>query len=125
MMFDLLTLEAVRLLHAFVSTKLAELLAAVNARAAEVNWYVLNSSGIKSVQRGVLTIPANVASAAVTIAPVNTNKAELRLLGSTLSVDVATYTGKLELTNSNTITATRFAAASGVTTLSWALTEWK
>ena len=39
----------------------------------------------------------------MTIAPVNTNKAELRLLGSTLSVDIATYTGKLELTNSNTI----------------------
>jgi hypothetical protein len=121
-MFDVLTLEAVRLLHAFVSTKFAELLAAVNARASEVTWYVNNTSGVKSIQRGVISM--NGTTAAVTITPVDMSKAELRVTGfRQQSLDCMPT---VVLTASNTITATRIlATATTYSYVAWELTEWK
>ena len=87
--------------------------------------------GIKSIQRGTITIPTTTNSATATISSVTTSKSELRLLGG--RVDTAATTAALaqslpeiQLTNATTITATRGAptGAVPVVVVSWELTEW-
>lgn len=92
---------------------------------------LLSGSGVKSIQRGVMSIwhasaPASAATA--TITAVVPAKTELRLLGQYWSagstVDVAETAG-IVLTNSTTITATRKTSISGNPLyISWELTEY-
>lgn len=67
---------------------------------------------IKSIQRGILTIPNNETTATALITEVNLNKAIVVSLGYnytayTSSQQASLYVPMLELTNANTITATR------------------
>jgi len=82
-------------------------------------------SGIKSVQRGQITIGAT--SASQTIASVNPAKAEVRYLGGACndagsnSVQVEAY---VYLANATTVTAVRALASAAGTTVSFEVTEW-
>ena len=88
-------------------------------------------SGIKSIQRGIVTISgANVTTATATIASVNTAKSSLTHLG-TIGYDQggnATADGsantRLVLTNSTTITAARTFTTSATLAASWELVEY-
>ncbi len=71
--------------------------------------------GIKSIQRGSITVVAASTSNTATITAVAVAKTELRYLGSTGPV-------RLTLTNTTTITAARSDTSSDVT-VSWELTE--
>lgn len=62
-------------------------------------------NGIKSIQRGTVTIASGALSGTATITAVDTQKAELRFMG-----ERSTQGGSIELTNATTITATRTAA---------------
>lgn len=83
----------------------------------------LLGAGIKSIQRGQLTVPSGGASA--TITTVNTAKTELRYLGhyhgggSTFD-DVGCL---VYLLNSTTVRATRGGSAGSIS-VSWELTEY-
>lgn len=97
------------------------------------NWRADGKTAIKSIQRGVITISggAGTNTATATIASVNTEKTELRLLGSyaggysdnTFDISTSAY---FVLTNSTTITATRRnnTPYSVAHYLSWELTEY-
>jgi hypothetical protein len=119
-MFDLITLDAVRLFREFTTTKLAELLAAVNNKAAEV-LAAINGKGIKSIQRGVIQMVGGTAT--VTITAVDMNKAELRVTGYRIASFDMFCT--VALTASNTITATRGNSSAAQSFVAWELTEWK
>ena len=122
-MFDLLTIDTVRLFREFTTTKLAEILATVNAQAAAVIT-AIGGTGIKSVQRGVVSITANATSTTVTVSAVNMGKAQLRMLGAKNTE--AVFMPMIELSSSTTITVSRQGGAAGSsTTVSWELTEWK
>lgn len=81
---------------------------------------------IKSIQRGMITIPNNAASATATIASVDTTKTELRMLGFSCGGSDNSALPRISLTSSTQITATRqgTADAIGSTTVSWELTEF-
>lgn len=82
--------------------------------------------GIKSIQRGSITL-SGVASATATISAVDTSKTELRFLGAKTKDDTVNPwgTSTVELTNSTTITARWDSAAFGnANTVSWELTEF-
>lgn len=84
---------------------------------------------IKSIQRGTITIAISTASQTATISSVDTSKSELRFLGETVDGSpavgaLANALSRVVLTNSTTITATRGAAATVNTVVSWELTEW-
>lgn len=82
--------------------------------------------GIKSVQRGTISIAGTFASATATVVSVDTNKAELRMLGFTSSAAGAvngTSTPRIALTNATTITAERAGAGADVVVVSYELTE--
>jgi hypothetical protein len=79
-------------------------------------------SGVKSIQRGVITLINTDGSETATLSPaVDTAKSELRLLG----VDGASTVGgpKIVLTNTTTVTASR-SNTSGEVLVSWELTEY-
>lgn len=85
-------------------------------------------SGIKSIQRGTITLGFGVASAAATITSVNTAKTELRMLGFSCDQPDA-ITGhafpRISLTSSTQITASREPNANNsAVTVSWELTEF-
>ena len=85
------------------------------------NWQ--NTNGIKSIQRGVISINSG-SSATATITSVNTGKTELRFLGQGSSGQVDnTATPYVVLTNATTITATRYNSAAFQSNVSWELTE--
>ncbi len=73
---------------------------------------VSSGSKIKSIQRGVVTVANTNTSSTATISSVNVNKSMLQLVGVS-GGDGTPYYGclALELTNSTTITASRFAGA--------------
>ncbi|MNV08489.1 hypothetical protein D3C71_989550 [compost metagenome] len=119
-MLDFINLDAVRLFREFVTTKLAELLAAVNNKAAEV-LAAINGQGIKSIQRGVVQIAGTTTT--VTITAVDMSKAELRVNG--FRVASLNMLPTVALTANNTITATRGDASGSVGWVAWELTEWK
>lgn len=77
----------------------------------------LFGAGVKSVQRGTVTTAT---STTVTVTSVDTSKSLLALTGLTSAS--ATNDGRIELTNSTTITATK--GASGLTTFAWQLVEF-
>lgn len=67
----------------------------------------LLGSGIKSIQRGTISVAAS-SSATATITAVNTAKTELRYLGSEVN------SARIALTNSTTVTATNAGGATVV-----------
>ena len=98
------------------------------------NFSQFSSGGIKSIQRGKISIAPTQATGTATITAVNPAKSELRLLGvAGLTTTTGDYTGNslsqgmVVLTNSTTVTATlgRYQAAGyGNAEVSWELTEW-
>ena len=88
------------------------------------NWQPTGDRAIKSIQRGVITIPANAGSATATISAVVTAKSQETLLGfSTVGGD-NTFSPRIALTNSTTVTATKTNAALVATTdVSWSVIE--
>lgn len=83
--------------------------------------------GVKSIQRGVISIAAANLSGTATISAVTTGKTELRLLGSR-SADNGGLSGlgfcTVVLTNSTTITANRDLSGAAGASVSWELTEF-
>ena len=82
---------------------------------------------IKSIQRGTLTISGSAAVGTATVTAVDTSKSVLNMLGSSIFVgvtDAADSDGRITLTNSTTITATRGNnAASQALIISYELVE--
>lgn len=76
-------------------------------------------SGIKSVQRGTVTLAAAM-SATAAIAAVNMAKAEIRFLGGSNNGSMIGV--RVELTNANTVTAVSQANVSG--SVGFEVTEW-
>jgi hypothetical protein len=81
-------------------------------------------SGIKSIQRGSVTIASNAASGTAAIASVNTAKAELRFLGVNWNDPANGASGNITLTNSTTVTAARATATVQTVTIQFEVTEW-
>ena len=84
-------------------------------------------ASIKSTQRGAITIVSGNYTATATISSVNTGKTELRYLGNAAinTSNISETLARIDLTNSTTITATRYQyGASNNTVVSWELTEW-
>ena len=79
--------------------------------------------GIKSIQRGVITISSGSTTNTATITSVDTTKTELRVLGVGINANDVTYLPYAVLTNATTITATRLASPTNVSYVSWELTE--
>lgn len=85
------------------------------------------SGGVKSIQRGVISIASSAYSGTATITAVDTSKTELRFLGgSALDPAAVQQTARIVLTNSTTITATVLSAVYPGQTgyVSWELTEF-
>lgn len=98
------------------ATKLDYLDVAISSRMA----------GIKRIQRGTVTIASGQTSGTATLVySVDTDKTELRWLGSSSSVTgEGYYRTRIALTNATTITATRAASTSESVIASWELTEF-
>ena len=83
---------------------------------------------IKSIQRGIVAILGSNAAGTATVTAVNTSKAVLTHLGSSIFVgatDAADSDGRITLTNSTTITATRGNnASSSALNISYELVEY-
>ena len=79
---------------------------------------------IKSIQRGVITIPYNTTSATATIASVDTSKTELRMLGFSTPLVDTNAAPRISLTSSTQITAIRVISGGSDTVVSWELTEF-
>lgn len=81
----------------------------------------LAAGGIKSIQRGTLTILVTDGSAVATISAVVTAKSELRMLGFSTTATSLADTPRIAL-GSTTVTATRESGGAAVT-VSWEVTE--
>ena len=97
--------------------------------ADQTNWKILGAAGVKSIQRGVLTIGAVTNTGTATISSVGMARTELRLLG--VSASYRSFPGsasdtfiQLVLTNATTITALAGSSGSGFLYVSWELTEF-
>lgn len=88
------------------------------------NFSQFASGGIKSIQRGTITIGASNLTAAATITAVDPSKTELRVLGSSTNQAGNEVHVRLALTNATTLTLTRGLTGGQIIT-SWELTEWK
>ena len=83
--------------------------------------------GIKSIQRGTISITTANTSATATISAVNTAKTELRYLGGgNYDANLGAVFARIVLTNSTTITASPSSSSTlnGTIIVSWELTEW-
>jgi hypothetical protein len=86
--------------------------------------------GIKSIQRGLISIATINSTATATISPVNTSKSILYFLGNStaFSLDLSNSINRmayLTLTNSTTITASgAIAFSSAPMAVSWQLVEY-
>lgn len=78
------------------------------------NWQPSGARAIKSIQRGVIVVTG--ASNTATISSVNTNKSTLSFLGSDTngSATNSVGPGRIELTNSTTVTATGYQSITGI-----------
>lgn len=76
---------------------------------------------IKAIQRGTITMTSS--PAILTIASVDTTKAELRMLGFYASSDDLALSPTISLASSTRISADR-AASTGTSIISWELTEF-
>lgn len=84
-------------------------------------------NGIKSIQRGTITISANASSATATIASVDTTKTELRMLGFSANQGMNSPDSsfsRISLTSSTQITAVRSNGDVNTPVVSWELTEF-
>ena len=79
------------------------------------------SGGIKSIQRGTISIANGATSGTSTVTAVVTAKTELRYLGINAASTAAT--AHIVLTDTTTVTATR-TVNSGDIAVSWELTEF-
>ena len=83
-------------------------------------------TGIKSIQRGIVTIANAASSGTATITAVNTSKAQIRHLGNkpnaATSATISEH-GSIVLTNSTTITAER-GGTSQPLAIPYEVTEW-
>ena len=104
-----------------VSNALATLQATANTINNTANVINAKNTGIKSVQRGVITYKGT-SSAAVTISAVNVAKSELRFLGG--SNNGAWPGGRIELTNATTVSIVSTINLSAPAMVGWELTEW-
>lgn len=77
--------------------------------------------GIKSIQRGTLTIASNQLSGTATITSVNTAKAQVTYNGVSNSYNPE---ARLELTNATTLTATRGNGDPSAAPVSYEVIEW-
>lgn len=88
------------------------------------NYRPFGGRPIKSIQRGTISITSS-ATGTATITAVDTAKTELRMLGwsapGTVSNDFAP---RITLTNTTTITATRYDSTASTTVVSWEVTEY-
>ena len=84
----------------------------------------LAGGGIKSVQRGTITLPG-VSSNTATITSVDTNKSMLNFLGVTESTSLTTNNAlvRIALTNATTVTATR-STSTGTSIVSYEVIEF-
>ena len=93
------------------------------------NFSQFMSGGIKSIQRGVITVANGGNSGSSTITAVNPLKTELRLLGvdGVTAGDAIPYSlpGRIRLADSTTVQFNSVAPASNAAYVSWELTEWK
>lgn len=83
--------------------------------------------GIKSVQRGVISLAGATGSATATITSVNTAKAYLMLEGFTTATTAALDHSKQlrgELTNATTVTVTRGFSAPEALSIPWQVVEF-
>ena len=82
--------------------------------------------GVKSVQRGTITILSSVNIGTATISSVNVNKTMINFLGLTENTIVSSnnYLARIELTNATTVTATRVSAGGGTTIVSYEVIEF-
>ena len=93
------------------------------------NFSQFSSGGIKSVQRGTISLTGSNTTATATVSAVDVTKSQLAMLGlstdsGNTNVTSESFT-RLSLTNSTTITATRGTVGLGIhTTVSWELTEF-
>lgn len=79
---------------------------------------------IRSVQRGTISI-GSATSASATIVAVNTRHAVIRFLGFTnATFDARDMVGRVELTNSTTVTALRYSTVADSTTVSYEVTHY-
>lgn len=85
--------------------------------ADPTNWTPVGATGVKSIQRGVVTVTTSPATATISPA-VDVSKSTLRFLGSSGTDGV-----RLELTNSTTITAYKSTSIGPAPDVSWELEE--
>lgn len=97
--------------------------------ADQTNWKILGAAGVKSIQRGLLTIGGTANTGTATISSVAMARTELRLLG--MSSNSRSFPGgvsdtliQLVLTNATTITAQAGSSGTGLLYVSWELTEF-
>ncbi len=92
-----------------------------------VNWAPIGATGIKSIQRGVITFAGT--SGTATLSPaMDPNKTRLSLLGNTNNIGANPVLGEdevhIRITNSTTVTATKIGIINTVA-VSWeALEVW-
>ena len=83
------------------------------------------SANIKSIQRGTIVITYSATSNTATISAVDTSKSVLINLGIDLPVNANGYFhGRLELTNSTTVTARGYAANTFPLTVGYEVVEY-
>lgn len=87
------------------------------------NWRPDVARAIKSIQRGVITIPFGAGAATATISAVNTAKTELRLLGGSSVANGGGLSARVSLTDSTTITA-NYPDSGNPCPVNWELTEF-
>lgn len=80
-------------------------------------------TGIKSIQRGVITLAHGDLSETATITAVVTAKTMLNYLGNSIETDSSTHETRIVLTDTTTITANR-AGYAGAVTISYEVIEY-
>ena len=98
---------------------------ATDPSADSTNYRPYGGRALKSVQRGVITVPASSSSSTATVTAVVTSKSRLTWLGG-LGIVNSTEAGipRIALTNSTTITATTRGNAATNTDVGWQLEEF-
>lgn len=78
-----------------------------------------SGGGIKSIQRGTISLTPTIASSTATIQAVNTSKTMLNFVGASGSINSA----RISLTNSTTVTADGFVS-SGTASVGYEVVEF-
>lgn len=85
---------------------------------------ITSSQGIKSIQRGIIIIPAAAGSQTATITAVDMNKATLGNLGVQWDSGAGSGDARLAFTSATQLTATKTNSSSGQSTVGWEVIEW-